>query len=39
MRQLLIQVARGYHKDVLEIAQARDGADTAQFEAIGHEKQ
>lgn len=38
MRQLLIQVPRGLGKDVLEIAQAYDGANIAQFEAMGNEK-
>ncbi|MCU0535163.1 MAG: TIGR00341 family protein [Hydrococcus sp. Prado102] len=35
MRQLLIQVPHGKGKEVLEIAQKYDGANLAQFEAIG----
>lgn len=38
MRQLLIQVPRGYGKDVLDIAKAYDGANLAQFEATGSDE-
>lgn len=37
MRQLLIQVPRGQGKDVLDIAQAYEGTNLSQFEAIGSE--
>ncbi len=35
MRQLLVQVPRGYGKAVLKIATAYDAVNLAQFEAIG----
>lgn len=38
MRQLLIQVPRRCGKDVLDIAKNYDGANLAQFEAIGSDE-
>ncbi|MEO8893350.1 MAG: DUF389 domain-containing protein, partial [Coleofasciculaceae cyanobacterium] len=38
MRQLIVQVPRGYGKNVLEIAKACDGENLAHFEAMGTEK-
>lgn len=38
MRQLIVQVPRGYGKNVLDIAKACDGENLAQFEAMGTEK-
>jgi uncharacterized hydrophobic protein (TIGR00271 family) len=38
MRQILVQVPRGYGKTVLEIAKAHDGVNLAQIEAIGVEQ-
>lgn len=38
MRQLLVQVPRGYGKDVLEIAKSYEGANLLQFEATGSDK-
>ncbi|MBD1943274.1 TIGR00341 family protein, partial [Coleofasciculus sp. FACHB-712] len=35
MRQLLVQVPRGYGKTVLDIAQTCDGANLSLFEATG----
>jgi hypothetical protein len=36
MRQLIVQVPRGYGEDVLRIAQEHEGANLAQMEAITH---